>query len=1040
MLKIISGRIAEGKSQILIEQIGKRIFEKKKSILIVPDHATYNFEQRLCLQLNIEGFIDAEVCSFNRFASKILEYFGKGKKTYLDDCAKSMVLRRCVSDCHENLTIFKRASSRKGFTARCLEMISTLENCGYSPEYVLSVAEKLEDGILKQKLTDTALIFSAYSSFLERGYTDNADRLASAQALIPHYEPLKDTVIFIDGFDVFTSRLTDFIGALMQNCDVVISIADAQGKNDGNAYKIHEKTKEKIIQLAKDNCVEYSLETVSLKEKNKSDEIHFLQDNFYSSKPQIFDAECENIFINYFHSPSDEVTLTAMSIAQKVRSGARYKDFAVICNDLEKYTPLVTAIFNRFGIPVYTDTEHNIVSHPVSTFIFSAIKCAFMGFSPETVTDYVNSTLTDLSREEADFFLSFIHDKCLKNYEIESGLKFARAKDAEQARFELLRQKTVQPLLQFREALVSAKDARQKAQACYDFLVQNKVYEKISVLIDKYESIQAYKLSDITAQLWNIMQKLLEDLASLLDEDSITVKEFYETLFEGFSSCHVSTIPSVLDSVTFGDLTCAKEQNVLHTFVMGVNDGIIPAIYSDERLVTPAESSILMELGLELAHSEDTQDARMRYNVYSALCSPKCTLTVSCPLFTEGGVALRRSYLFERLLTLFPQLKAKADSSGNTEKYFHTLTSKDDFITPLSQEQLLLAIAKDGTSPEAEALRSYFVHAESKEFTLLKNALKKRNDILPKDLAIKLFSSDRHTSISRLEAFAKCPFQHFVQYGLSPKEHIEYSTNSLDMGTFFHSILENFIKENWNKELSEAECNGITGELFDKIIPEINFGAMTFTSRQRQVNYHLKNIVCKSAWEIKNQLKRYKPLGEEIEFGFGKIPPIEIETDFGTLYIKGKIDRADTLEKNGNVYIRIIDYKSGKKNKKSSTFGAEISEGTNLQLMIYMNALLSYLGGNSRPGGAYYMFLADGNSLVGLENSEVTETESKTATEPADFNRLLETAQNTAKELASGIFNGNIVPKHGKNTCQYCDYQSVCGIKVMNSKEDGEND
>ena len=77
MLKIITGRISSSKTHILVEDIGKRIKERKKSILIVPDQVTYNFEQRLCAQLDILGFIDVEVCSFNRLASSIIDYFGK---------------------------------------------------------------------------------------------------------------------------------------------------------------------------------------------------------------------------------------------------------------------------------------------------------------------------------------------------------------------------------------------------------------------------------------------------------------------------------------------------------------------------------------------------------------------------------------------------------------------------------------------------------------------------------------------------------------------------------------------------------------------------------------------------------------------------------------------------------------------------------------------------------------------------------------------------------------------------------------------------
>ena len=102
----------------------------------------------------------------------------------------------------------------------------------------------------------------------------------------------------------------------------------------------------------------------------------------------------------------------------------------MLCNDMDKYSPLIQSVFARYEIPVYTDIKHDIVSHPVAMYLFSALKCCCSGFIPEYVADYVRSGLTPLDRDETDRFTSFINDMGVKSYEIENGLYYQRGHGA----------------------------------------------------------------------------------------------------------------------------------------------------------------------------------------------------------------------------------------------------------------------------------------------------------------------------------------------------------------------------------------------------------------------------------------------------------------------------------------------------------------------------------------------------------------------------------------------------------------------------------
>ena len=1032
MLTLITGRIASGKTQQLINRIGQRIAGKQKSVLIVPDHATYNFEQRLCAQLHINGFIDAEVCSFNRLAADIIQYCGGGKKIFLDDCGKSMVMRACIQQVHSALTIFKSASQRKGFCQRCLKMISTLENCGYSPADLLATAEKLDASILKYKLMDTALIYQKYSEILDSGYTDNADRLKRAQELLTQYRPLDNCEIFIDGFDVFTSRLYSFIGALMLHSNVTVALSHAEDFPDKSAYELHAQTQQKLLALAKKNGIAYSITRAELSQTIKSSEIHFIQDAFYAFPTPKYPGICQNIHLHFYRTALDEVTDTAKNIALQVRAGARYKDFCVLCNDMDKYSPLIQSVFARYEIPVYTDIKHDIVSHPVAMYLFSALKCCCSGFIPEYVADYVRSGLTPLDRDETDRFTSFINDMGVKSYEIENGLYYQRGDEFRQADFDLLREKAIVPLKVFRQRLQEASTAQQKAACCYVFMEEQAVYPRVNALVEQYEVLGFFSLADVTAQLWNIAVKLLEDISGLLAGQALSLEEFTNTLFEGFQASPAATIPNVLDCVTFGDLKAAREQKHSHAFILGANDGVIPAVYIDDRLVTPEESNILLENGMELAHSATTEDARMRYDIYAAFSAPYTALTVSCPLFSFSGTPLRPSYLFKRFKTLFPGLKETIIEQDSTENMLSQ---------PLTAAQTMLAMALDQVrSEKARAVFDYLSQSNTaikQKFDVLAYEMREKQTRISPLLAAKIFSPQQAVSISRLEAYAKCPYAHFIRYGLNPQQAETYSVSAADIGNIFHSTLEDFtrllIKE---KNLTREKCYAAAGELFEKHLPDIHFGAMIATSRQRVLNQQLKTLICQSAWAVKNQLELFTPIGEEISFGYGKNAPLTLSTDFGTLTLKGKIDRADKREENDRIYLRVIDYKSGIHPYQEKN----LENGTDLQLMMYMNVLLSRFGNRAAPACAYFMQIseesaADSPALSGPTLDRFAQDEKKAVTDE-QFADLLNTATDTAQKLAEGILSGRIQAAPLDHVCRTCPYGVMCGHERTQIKEE----
>ena len=89
---------------------------------------------------------------------------------------------------------------------------------------------------------------------------------------------------------------------------------------------------------------------------------------------------------------------------------------------------------------------------------------------------------------------------------------------------------------------------------------------------------------------------------------------------------------------------------------------------------------------------------------------------------------------------------------------------------------------------------------------------------------------------------------------------------------------------------------------------------------------------------------QFQPISFELGFGAGKdLPPVELSVDGMTVSISGFVDRVDGWEHDGRLYLRVVDYKTGRK-----TFDlTDIWNGMGLQMLLYLFTL-------EREGEALY--------------------------------------------------------------------------------------
>ena len=120
----------------------------------------------------------------------------------------------------------------------------------------------------------------------------------------------------------------------------------------------------------------------------------------------------------------------------------------------------------------------------------------------------------------------------------------------------------------------------------------------------------------------------------------------------------------------------------------------------------------------------------------------------------------------QALAELSVQLRAHLDGKGGSE------------LTPDMAEKLRKLLRSQETAPAALGLLRALRYDGSAQ------------PITP-ETARALYGGET-LSVSRLEQFAGCPFQHFLNYGLRPQVLREWKVDPIETGNFYHAALDGF--------------------------------------------------------------------------------------------------------------------------------------------------------------------------------------------------------------------------------------------------------
>lgn len=968
------GRPATGKSEHIFKSIKKDLEDEsvKKIILLVPEQYTLQAEQDLINKMELSGMIKVQVQNFKSLARILRAKNGGKSRKIIDEIGLYMLISRAADKNRKGLKVFKTSYNKRGFVEDMVSTIGQFKKSCIDAELLKSrIVELEEDSALRNKLEDILLIYEHMQSHMDKAYLDENDILTQMRENIEKTDYFEGAKIYIDGFSTFSAKEYEVLEPIIlksKETTLALTMSNNRWDRDYSVFGPVVDTFNRINRILDSERVKSVEHIKKEKHENPRSSLAHLEKELFAYPTGKYEDSVEGIKINSYLNRNEEVENVAIRIVEMVMNkGARWKDILVVSNNTDMYQSIVKRVFSEYKIPYFLDETRDITSHNLIRYVLAILETVNKGFRYYDVFKAIKTNLTNLTEAESE---------ALENYVLQFNIKgegyfseFSKGLE-DYPGINGIREKFVENLPPIREFFKKKNSITDINKKVFEHMMKMNIKEKIDILVEEQEREGNLDISSETAQMWNILIDVLDQMTEMLGNTEVKLEEYVKLLEAGLSNYKIGIVPPTMDQVTVGNLERTKSSDIDHLFVIGVNDGILPAAIEDRGVLLEEDKLTLKEMGFDMKLEHERKIQEENYRIYSALTRPRKSLNITFPLADEEGRALRQSTLIDRIKFIYPKIRVISDINLGESKSTDKITSKDPTIKYLVKNFRDYIEGADIDESWFDVYKWYSRDGEreSRVDDILGGLFYvNQQEYVDEEISRKLYSMPMKSSISRIEKFANCPFAHFVNYGLRPKERKKGIIKMPDVGSLLHSSIEHYSKElkrrghDW-KTVDKSLSDSTVDEVIDKMIGDFQNGIFLSSNRYRYMVNKLRRVSKKAVWTAASHLRsgEFEPRSYELKFGDGGIPPIVFQLPNGEeLRLEGRIDRVDIYDDGEKSYVKVIDYKSGSKDFSL----LEAYCGLQIQLVVYLEAVLRnkdlLVKNEMYPAGAFFFKIRD---------------------------------------------------------------------------------
>lgn len=1012
MLNLICGPSGSGKSALITEMIRRDIENGTPCYLLVPEQQAYISERDLPKKLPANAGLYFKIVNFTGLCRDVFQKFGGVTELTADRTARAVLMWEAIRSLDGVLEQYAKSSkSDAALTESMLGAIEELQNCGVESAALEEVATALpKDSPLAAKLRDLSAIKAAYTVLMEERFGESSpDRLFRLAKTLRENDFFSGAKFYVDSFTGFTKPEYAVLTEVIRQCaSVTVGLCtDSPDSRSIHFYGINETAKrlKKCAALAdsptrvqhltnESNCRPQALRVLE-------------RDLWRLDLPKEQREELPNkgedcVFLLSATNLYEESEAAALNILDLVQNGMHYGDIAVFVRDPERYRGVLDAALERHGIPCFFSDRTELSSKPLARLILSALRAVGCHYRTQDVITLVKTGLCGVSERDAALFEEYCETwKISGSRFLDSvwnmnpdGFEDRRSERADEIleTANRVREAVILPLAELDAGLRESKRLVDRLRAVYDYLCRIELPARLSALAENELSLGQVREAGESLRLYDLVTDSFLLLCRLLPNAEVTVPELLALLEIVFSNSDLGSVPGMHDCVLVGSAATARAEGIRAALLLGLSEGDFPKAVQDTGILNGIDKKILQEYHLDLEADPKLQSAEELFYVYRAITKPLEKLYLSYSVRDAGSIK-PPSLAMQRVCFLTDR-KPKAF-------YFASV---------------LQVLSENTEKTNAGAFRIAGAFAE-KDFYLSK---------------------------SKINAFMKCPYSFYCKYALDLRERKEAVTTQANDGTFIHFVFEKFLKRmaiggEFNFPTEPEEIEAIVGEIvleYLKTACPIPLSEMD--TRLLHLFSRLQALAVAMMIEILAEIrnKKFQPAYFEESLG-KKIPDLTISLSDGHIvHLSGTIDRIDLYQKDGQSFVRVIDYKTGSTSFKLS----DVKSGNDMQLVFYLYAASKMDAEHFVPAGAYYLcgdtsgdrisiarsgfFLDD----PALEDETPKKSKSNIRMSRAEIEALIREACDKIAEISESIFSGNAEKKPSQKACRYCIVRESCDV------------
>lgn len=1055
MLQFILGRASSGKTYAVTQKIAESVSKGETPVLLVPEQFSFESEKNILDFVGDSAAQKVSVLSFTRICDDVERINGGVCGESVTDADRIILMKRAIRNSYDSLKRFKKYINSSSFASLMVDTVEEFKTAFVMAEDLYRVAEETDDEQLKLKLYDTAVIYENYEILMSERFFDSTDRLTKLYYALENYRYFDGKTVFVDSFKSFSGQQYKILERIIsQSNSVTISLVDnVADKRELGLFSNIKKVKNRIITIAKKFGVTVADDIVLDKSNYAHKDLAALEE-FMATGKTCYDGECKNVTVCCADNIYGEADFAARNIRRIVREqNARYSDFVIIARDTQTYEDALEIACKKNNVSCFIDKRIPLCEMPTAVAMLSAAN-ATKSLTTENILRFHKSGINILDYEQIATLENYTYlwhidgkqwfEEWTMNPDGFSADGELSSQSAENLKaINSIRKKAIKPFEILKEEF--SDNAENMATALINMFENCNASENFKKLSKKIGSDTLY--GDAVRQSWDSIMRILNSLVICYGKSQISKSEFCESLSLAFSLETVGVIPQMIDEAVFGAADRIRPSRPKYAFILGVNNGVFPRLEQKDGLFSNTEREKLISHNVDICDKSFSVAVDEECLIYSNVCC------------ASHGVFICYSSSVDATSSAEP-----SDFAVDISKRFNIpITHQSATLTPdnlpESYEDAFSQFCSSVSSENSDLATFTEVLKNSDMNDRVQSVISLRERIchsISHDTAKKLYGEKITMSPSKFDTFSRCRFMHFCRYGLRVERLQPAEFNAMQRGTLVHYVLQRAV-EDYGKSLGELTTNQIS-DLVENYVKQYLDMIAGYSDIETP---HLKYLVTTIKRSLKFVVGRlsaefaqsdFTPVKCELKIGKdGDMPEIKIPIENeGILQVTGMIDRLDSW----NGYIRIVDYKTGKREFKLP----DILFGQNMQMLIYLYAVSKNSTYGGKSAGIFYMSASRDktnkksercmNGLIVADSQLVTamdkenngefipqykeEKPSNSYITAENFEEIFDFIESSLKKTGKSMYSGDIAanPIDGQDSvaCKYCEYQNICRI------------